>query len=76
MKVTLTPEPSTERTDMTDLSADLALADAEARESRERERFETEAWLIRLSGGTFEIEGGGKKWTVTVSAQPAGEGEK
>ena len=27
-------------------------------------------------GGTFEIEGGGKKWTVTVSEQPAGEGEK
>ena len=21
-------------------------------------------------GGTFEIEGGGKKWTVTVAAQP------
>lgn len=27
-------------------------------------------------GGTFEIEGGDKKWTVTVSEQPAGEGEK
>lgn len=25
-------------------------------------------------GGTFEIEGGDKKWTVTVSEQPAGEG--
>ena len=48
MKVTLTPEPNTERTDMTDLSADLALADAEARASRERERFEawakTQSW--------------------------------
>lgn len=36
MKVTLTPEPNTERTDMTDLSADLALAESEARASRER----------------------------------------
>ena len=44
MKVTLTPEPNTERTDMTELSADLSLADAEARESRERERFE--AWEL------------------------------
>ena len=42
---------------MTDLSADLARADSEARESRERERFETEAWLIRMSDGTRFIHG-------------------
>ncbi len=42
---------------MTDLSADLALADSEARESRRRVRFETEAWLIRLSDGTRFIHG-------------------
>jgi hypothetical protein len=27
-------------------------------------------------GGTFEIAAGDKKWTVTVSEQPAVEGEK
>ena len=57
MKVTLTPEPSTERTDMTELSADLALADAEARESRERVRFE--AWASQILGDNPTWRGSG-----------------